>query len=178
MNKVIPSILVMTVLVAGIFAFMPVEEATAVHTTIQNTQSTLLVLTATLLPDNAGGDDETATFTLTNPFEVVNIFATNLVDGGASNDLAASVITTNLIVSAWITEPNPPATAGAVGDVNQLLTADSIDGDPAEALAIVGTTTLAVELLEGAGFDATDSMTLTVIIKTTGDQTAPAAVLS
>lgn len=40
------SILIATVLVAGIFAFMPVEEAKAVHTTIQGTQlNTAIVLT-------------------------------------------------------------------------------------------------------------------------------------
>lgn len=35
MNKiVVPSILIMTVLVAGIFAFMPIEKATTVHTSL------------------------------------------------------------------------------------------------------------------------------------------------
>jgi len=39
MNKLtIPTILVATVMVAGAFAFMPVEQATTVHTTIQGTQ--------------------------------------------------------------------------------------------------------------------------------------------
>ena len=37
MNKiVIPAILVVTVLVAGIFAFMPIDKATTVHTTLQS----------------------------------------------------------------------------------------------------------------------------------------------
>jgi len=40
MNKlIIPAILVATVMVAGIFAFMPVEQATTVHTTILAQQS-------------------------------------------------------------------------------------------------------------------------------------------
>jgi len=49
MNKVIPSILVITVLVAGIFAFMPVEQATTVHTTIlaQQTERDVAVKTKT-----------------------------------------------------------------------------------------------------------------------------------
>lgn len=39
MNKVIfPTMLIATALIAGAFAFMPIEEATAVHTTIQNSQ--------------------------------------------------------------------------------------------------------------------------------------------
>jgi len=42
-NKLtIPTILVATVMIAGIFAFMPVDEAKAVHTTIQGTQFTLV----------------------------------------------------------------------------------------------------------------------------------------
>ena len=39
-NLILPSILVATVLLAGAFAFMPVDEAQAVHTTIQGTQMT------------------------------------------------------------------------------------------------------------------------------------------
>ena len=43
MNKlVVPAILVSITLVAGIFAFMPVEKASTVHTTIQGTQLTNL----------------------------------------------------------------------------------------------------------------------------------------
>ena len=39
MNKLtIPTILIATVLITGIFAFMPIEKATTVHTTIQGTQ--------------------------------------------------------------------------------------------------------------------------------------------
>ncbi len=39
MNKLtIPTILIATVMVAGIFAFMPIDKATTVHTTIQGTQ--------------------------------------------------------------------------------------------------------------------------------------------
>jgi len=39
MNKILfPSILVATVMIAGIFAMLPIQEASTVHTTIQNTQ--------------------------------------------------------------------------------------------------------------------------------------------
>jgi len=40
-NLLLPSMLVASVLIAGAFAFMPVDEAKAVHTTIQGTQMTL-----------------------------------------------------------------------------------------------------------------------------------------
>jgi len=43
MNKLtIPAILVATVMVAGIFAFIPVEQASTVHETIQGTQNQLV----------------------------------------------------------------------------------------------------------------------------------------
>ena len=43
MNKLtIPSVLIATVMIAAVFAFMPVDEAKAVHTTIQGTQFTLV----------------------------------------------------------------------------------------------------------------------------------------
>ena len=42
MNKyAIPTILVATVLVAGIFEFMPIQQASTVHTTLQNSQTVL-----------------------------------------------------------------------------------------------------------------------------------------
>ena len=42
MNKiVIPAILIVTVFIAGIFAFMPIDKATTVHTTLATTASVL-----------------------------------------------------------------------------------------------------------------------------------------
>src|SRR3989338_8606613 len=41
MNKLaIPAILTATIMVAGMFAFMPVEQASTVHTTLQDTTGT------------------------------------------------------------------------------------------------------------------------------------------
>lgn len=42
MTKILIPIITLTILTAGIFALMPVEQATAVHTTIQGTQMTLV----------------------------------------------------------------------------------------------------------------------------------------
>jgi len=47
---VIPSILAVTILIAGIFAFMPVEKAATVHTTITAGIDALAPLTVTLTP--------------------------------------------------------------------------------------------------------------------------------
>ena len=46
-NLTIPAILVGIVMVAGIFAFMPVQQASTVHTTIQAGQSSLFSVTVT-----------------------------------------------------------------------------------------------------------------------------------
>jgi len=52
MNKLtIPAILVATVMVAGIFAFMPVQQASTVHTTIQGTQLEIRQVTAVGVDD-------------------------------------------------------------------------------------------------------------------------------
>jgi len=47
MTKITTIILSMTIVMAGVFALIPIEPATAVHTTIQGTQMTQAVLFAT-----------------------------------------------------------------------------------------------------------------------------------
>ena len=96
---VIPAILAATVLVAGMFSFLPVEKAQTVHTTIQANSDKIITLTAVVTPEGTGAD-QTATWTVGAPFRVLNILATNTVDAGNDNNLAASVVTTNLIISA------------------------------------------------------------------------------
>ena len=82
MNKfAIPAILVATVMVAGAFAFMPVEEASTVHTTVQGTQLNILVLT-----DNDNMDiDGQIEVECDRPFVLYTLFITmaNVVDGDA-----------------------------------------------------------------------------------------------
>jgi len=61
LNKfTIPAILVVTVLVAGIFAFMPVEKASTVHTTIQS--ATQADTQTTTLQANINKQDRLLTF--------------------------------------------------------------------------------------------------------------------
>ena len=67
MNKLtIPTILMATVMIAGIFAFMPVDNASAVHTTIQATQMTRVSVlsSATLDDDGATTCTSDADFTV------------------------------------------------------------------------------------------------------------------
>ena len=91
MNKItIPAILVATVMVAGAFAFMPVEQATTVHTTIQATT------VPKVFTDNegAGADDfdvgDIFTLDCTADYSVVGIaaFATGTI---ADEDLTVTI---------------------------------------------------------------------------------------
>jgi len=55
MNRItIPSLLAATILVAGIFAFMPIEEASTVHITIQSNISQFSVVTTQSTADGTG----------------------------------------------------------------------------------------------------------------------------
>jgi len=89
MNKIIiPSILVATILVAGIFAFMPIEQASSVHTTIQGTQQNLVALELTDADQDAG---DLYTIDCTTDYIVlgiaVNVVGTQTTD---ANDLTVS----------------------------------------------------------------------------------------
>jgi len=198
MNKfTIPTILAVTVLVAGIFAFMPIEQASTVHTTIQASTAQLLSLTASPTPQTAATD--VATWTINQPFEVVSIFATG--SGDANLDALTLDVTTNLVATADYVEVFNPSQAETAAGYNALMretNAVTVDIptithgaspatiDPAaftitmldgKNRSIFGTTTLTITTAASAG-DAADVLSLTVIVMTRGDVTAPTAVLS
>ena len=82
MNKLaIPAILAATVLVTGIFAFMPVEQASTVHTTIGTQQAVLGVIAA-----DADGAS-TTTLTCDAPFEVTQITVQTIGAVDAAEDV-------------------------------------------------------------------------------------------
>ena len=163
---VIPTILAATILVAGIFAMMPVQKASTVHSGIA---SSPLVLTAVgLTPANAVSD--LATFTVNQPFCVLSVSATPTLDANANLDMAAPTVTTNLHAAANSALVNPAVTA--VGTPVETLVDTATNAEN-----ICGTTTLAVLVGSAAG-DAADTVTLSVTIQTRGSVAAPAAVLS
>ena len=114
MNKLtIPTILVATVMVAGMFAFMPVDQASTVHAT--SALATVEVLTFTDTYLTTGTD--VYTLTCTGDALVNNIYVQQLpANDGDTSDLTVSIGTT---------------TSGAAG----LLAAS--DADAAISLAIV-----------------------------------------
>jgi len=181
MNKlVIPAILAATVMVAGIFAFIPVDQATTVHPTIvADVQGT-------------GGQDHDAVIANTDTAETAIL--TDLEEKiKLSEDFdgptAASVgIQTSTITIQALDGGNPTTfnlkecylegTSDNSGNDDILVTAITVDGTsitqnpnsvftefgPSTDIgAIVGTTM--VELLSGLGFDglgADDTITMTV----------------
>lgn len=155
------------ILVVAGFAIQPVQQAQAVHTTIQASSLNVLRLTAAGVTPATGATDR-ATWTMTTPFIVEGIMATDQVDAGNDCNLAAAVINTNLISSTAIVEPNP-AIFTAIGDSQPLLlTADSG--------AVGGTTQLRVLTAAEATCAATDSVTIDAFI-ITNSNTTPAAVI-
>ena len=142
MNKLtIPTILVATVMVAGIFAFMPVEQASTVHTTIQDTQLTFKTTTDTQATVTAG---QIITIDLDAPFTLVSL----------------SVSCTQGV----------SATACA-GDEDMDLVSYTVDGSQANTLTITavtgaggpGTSTVVIGssgALAGAGITAADNITI------------------
>ena len=82
MNKfAIPTILIATVLVAGIFALMPMDKASTVHTTIQGTQlNEAGAVTVDMFSDDL--DDDTITITSTGDF-IVYCQAFNSAEAGS-----------------------------------------------------------------------------------------------
>jgi len=119
MNKLmIPVILVATVMVAGAFAFMPVEQATTVHTTILGTNVAIDVV------DEVVGDN-TATTAFDFDLNLAGIaagehFTATFIIEMTDTDTAGTVTSTVLIqvfdgdgfVDAAVAEPTP-ANAGS-----------------------------------------------------------------
>ena len=81
MNKLtIPAILVATVMVAGIFAFMPVQQASTVHTTFLLPATTGIACATEAVDIGAEIDDDILTFTFTSPILLMSV----LFDGDAN----------------------------------------------------------------------------------------------
>ena len=80
----IHSILAVTILFAGMFAFMPVEEVTAVHTTVQNTQFNQVI--STFETDLAAGSA-----TCTSDSDFVVYLLTSSVANTADDDIDLAI---------------------------------------------------------------------------------------
>ena len=99
MNKLtMPAILVATVMVAGVFAFMPVEQASTVHTTIQGAGGTSLddVLAASMITEV-----EAVSVTDSNTGDIVTLACTeDYILMGLTADYAVIDIDDDLLIEA------------------------------------------------------------------------------
>ena len=156
MNKLtIPTILVATVMVAGIFAFMPIEQASTVHTTIQDTQAQVrsLALASVAITTAADG---VGTLTCNQPYMVNSVNWVTIHDN-ASDDYAIPAITVDGETVQGISLPGEPGAdadvtlnlvvnAGAATGTNTVLTQDKtanggVDGVAADTVSFIVTFT-------------------------------------
>ena len=166
MNKLtIPAILVATVMVAGIFAFIPVEQASTVHTTIQaNTMKLVTVSTTCTATDaTATACDIGVNIPTGESFVLVGYVSTNGIggDGTADDfDMGALVIngaTSTIDPAAHATTATTATTATAnFGGTGA--GAGTITADPS------GTS---------SGLETDDTLTVTMTFMIEGDSADP-----
>jgi len=108
MNKIaIPALLVATVMVAGIFAFVPVEQASTIHTTSSSGLITE-VETSTIL-DDSSADTHTITYTFDSDSIVYGIHIALPTTESADNYDIASVTVNGAALLEDTTFTNPGA---------------------------------------------------------------------
>ena len=162
MNRlVIPSILAATVLVAGMFAFMPVDKASTVHTTIQ--AATTDLTSVTKIDDDAPLNNietgDAVSVTCTQPF----IVRTVQID--ISNTVAAGDITGTFASDADGATADF-ASVNILTGVNVGLTSENVLD---AALPASGTVT--VTFTEAANDTNDEALTASFIIEVTGSGT-------
>jgi len=136
MNKLtIPAILAATVMVAGIFAFMPVEQASTVHAT--SALATVEVLTFTDADVTEGTD--VYSLTCTGDAFVNSVYVQQLpANDGATADLTVSIGTTTSGAAGLLAASDADAAISLAivfdvpvetGEVLTMTTAGTVDGD-------------------------------------------------
>ena len=164
-NIVIPAIIAGLMLVAVGIAMSPIQDASAVHTTVQTNTLRHFALTAAVGIDDGAAVGEQGRWTFTGPFELLGATATVTADTGTDCNIGVSNIRTNLIPETGLAEDDPAA-INALNDEVTLIDA-TVDNT-----RITGTTTLAIALEEGADCDADARATINAVVSTTSALTA------
>ena len=128
MNKIfLPTILAATILLAGVFAVMPVEKASTVHTTILANTIELKTIACAETVDMAGGNDD-GTFTLDLPAAAGIMLLTDiqLVSGAQPLDANDTLAFTVLVTDATLVTDDAVAT---IADI-------TFDAAPVEGTAV------------------------------------------
>lgn len=168
-NKIlIPGVALGAVLIALAFVVAPVQEATAVHTTVQANAMRHFIATVVVSPD-AGTDDgvdESGLWTFSQPFHMVAASATFSADTGNDCNLDVSNIRTDLFPEAGTVETDGAAINAATD--TQVLVHNPVTTQT----QVIGNSVLSISLLEGANCDTDSRATINALIKTTGALTA------
>lgn len=180
----LPIMLVATVLVAGIFAFVPINEASTVHTTIQNSQLQIKTTTDTA----AAAAGTVVTIDLDAPFELLQISfeCTGSAPGNDVNETTFCDATEDMDIIDFSRDGETTvqliATAGGglVGsDVDATLRAIILDGDATTAATDHSVARMAVsdriaftmvnDVTADDGNDSGYTLTVRITVLTQGD---------
>jgi hypothetical protein len=166
MKKIaIPAILAATVLIAGLFAFMPIEKASTVHSTITGGSVFQVTSNTFALPAANGG---TGTLTITAPAAtdiIVYSVACNL--SAPDNDAATIAVTNNGINLGTLT--NVPVLAAGTANFEVVL------GAP---IAVNSGTTMTVVHTDADGATDTDGNMTCRVFFTGNTATGVTAVIA
>jgi len=168
----IPGVTLGAVLIALAFVVAPVQEATAVHTTIPTAIGTNtmrhFIATVVVSPDGDTDDgvDESGLWTFSQPFHMVAASATFSADTGTNCNLGVSNIRTDLFPEAGTVETDNAAIDAATD--TQVLVHNPVTTQT----QVIGNSVLSISLLEGANCDTDSRATINALIKTTGALTA------
>jgi len=149
----IPAILAATVMVAGMFAFMPVEQASTVHTTIQASTTQISVQTS----QKTAGTGEDFTITCPTGSAGCRILEVYLDDDDLAGGRDADVDVINVVRGGENVQLAADVDNAVVDDVTVLL-----NGLSGVAMAADDTITIPIT-------GTSDDYTLTVIAETEGD---------
>ena len=155
MKYTIPTILTSIVLVAGIFAFMPIDEAITVHTTIQSSTTKIVSSTSA----STAADDRDITITCpagSDGCQILEVFITTTGDNTVLVNVDVNIGGT-AVANLIDINPDDNVAAGTVGNVTELGGFAMASGDSVT--------------LDAAGGGAGDRYTVTVIGIIEGDQT-------
>ena len=164
MNKLlIPTILTATVLIAGIFAFMPVEQASTVHDTIIDSTTDLRLIQQTIVFDaTAPVDNDLIRFSSAEPFHLLAIFfdaSTNLAGGVDAFGIDGMLGDGKTMAVGAIAEADPTTL-----DNNEIL--DSLGEIPVAGLII---DLVIDDDADGNVIDTDDELDVTIIVRTDSD---------
>ena len=188
MNKIaIPAILVATVMVAGMFAFMPVEQASTVHTSAATQQASMKILQGEdTTAVAAANDNDEAQITIQArdaaaagvPFTIKSIIvcATTSDDAGAAGDVLTETLTID--GDAILAEGGGALTQVSIADGDTITACVDIvaaieganAGDIGDISSDGGTVVFGVDLVE---FDTTPDQinSVKVVVIAQGDAT-------